>query len=702
MNHLRMWKLFLLTLFLVNCGILYGQPQPAVDFLHGQIDLKIYPKKKTIEGKVGYLLITNQKTNEISIDARNMRIEQVRLDGRNVKYSYNDTLLILKKKLKTDREYRVEISYSCSPKQAVYFLGWNDSIPGNEQIWTQGQGKYSSHWVPSFDDMNEKVEFDISLTVDDAYEVIANGKLKDVQQKDGLKTWNWDMIQPMSSYLLAFAVGKYKVSELYSSSGVRLSNYIYPKDSLLLEPTYRYSIEIFDFLENEIGVPYPWQNYKQLPVRDFLYAGMENTGTTIFSDSFLIDSTAFTDTNYVNVNAHELAHQWFGNAVTEVDASNHWLHEGFATYFATLAEKEHFGNDYYYWLLFDKAKALEELSRDGAGESLLDPKAGSITFYDKGALAIYMLEEQIGAAAFKQALRTFFSTYQFKNTTVSQLIDIMEKTSLQDLSSFKKKWLQDTLFQFEEVLLSLRKNCLSIDSFLKLQRELMTSSQPNELILKRYWEGTPSSEFRSRLISLYHKSLSDDFLKKAFDSNDLKVRQALALLPGSVSESLIEEYESLLTDQSYTTIENTLYRLWIYNPAKRANYLDRTKNIIGFSDKNVRQLWLLLAILSKDYGTADEKIDYQKELFDYTASYHPMQVRRLAFNLIGEVFPFSDQNLKDLINAAIHPAWQFRKFARGLVDKLLNDTEQKQRLSSILKSLKGEEYQYLTLKLKQK
>ena len=64
MNHLRMWKLFFLTLFLVCSGVLYGQPQPAVDFLHGQIDLKIYPEKKTIEGKVVYLLIANEKTNE--------------------------------------------------------------------------------------------------------------------------------------------------------------------------------------------------------------------------------------------------------------------------------------------------------------------------------------------------------------------------------------------------------------------------------------------------------------------------------------------------------------------------------------------------------------------------------------------------------------------------------------------------------------
>ena len=137
------------------------------------------------------------------------------------------------------------------------------------------------------------------------------------------------MQQPMSSYLVALAIGKYHKRAETSKSGIPLELYYYPEDSLKFEPTYRYTKQIFGFLETEIGVPYPWQNYKQVPVKDFLYAGMENTGTTIFADSFVIDSIAFIDKNYVNVNAHELAHQWFGNLVTETSGTHHWLQEGF-------------------------------------------------------------------------------------------------------------------------------------------------------------------------------------------------------------------------------------------------------------------------------------------------------------------------------------------------------------------------------------
>ena len=98
---------------------------------------------------------------------------------------------------------------------------------------------------------------------------------------------------------------------------------------------------------------YPWKIYRQIPVRDFLYAGMENTTSTIFSQDFVVDSIGFNDKNYINVNAHELAHQWFGDLITSQSSKHHWLQEGFATYYALLAERQLFGDDYFYEALND-------------------------------------------------------------------------------------------------------------------------------------------------------------------------------------------------------------------------------------------------------------------------------------------------------------------------------------------------------------
>ena len=111
---------------------------------------------------------------------------------------------------------------------------------------------------------------------------------------------------------------------------------------------------------------------------------MENTTLTIFSDSFVVDSIGFKDKNYITVNAHELAHQWFGDFVTSTSSEHHWLQEGFATYYALLAERHIFGDDHYYWQLFQNAQELIAQEEAGESTSLLDPKSSSTTFYKKG------------------------------------------------------------------------------------------------------------------------------------------------------------------------------------------------------------------------------------------------------------------------------------------------------------------------------
>jgi aminopeptidase N len=389
-------------LLLFSCAAI--AQKVAVDFTHVEATIQPYPNDGEIKGTVDYTFILNQNNDSIFIDAQKMDIANFSLDGKAYPY-VNTGKKIGFKAPKILGKHKLFLSYIVKPDQALYFVGYDDGISGNEQIWTQGQGKYTSNWLPSFDDMTEKVEFDISIVYDEKFTVIANGILKDSKIANGLKKWNFDMQKPMSSYLLAIAIGQYDKQQLISQSGIPIENYYYPSDSLHVEPTYRYTKDIFDFLETEIGVPYPWQNYKQVPVHDFLYAGMENTSATLFSDAYIIDASAFVDRNYININAHELAHQWFGNLVTEKSGEHHWLQEGFATYYAYLAEKKVFGDDHFYWKLFESAKVLKEVSDRGEGQSLLDPKASSLTFYEKGAWALFILQEKVGETDFKNGIK---------------------------------------------------------------------------------------------------------------------------------------------------------------------------------------------------------------------------------------------------------------------------------------------------------
>ena len=691
-----------LFLFLHFCFCLRAQHQDKVDFIHAEIAIHPISEKKQLNGTVIYRFDVLQSVDSVFLDAKNMDFSAVRLNDRKVGFHNDGKTITIKKKFKKGKRYELELIYTTKPKQTVYYIGWHEDDPFNNQIWTQGQGKYTSHWLPSFDDMTEKVEFDLSITFDKSHEIVANGKLVSSKKVDNLKTWFFDMQKPMSSYLLAFVIGKYEKQLLVSASGIPIENYYYPRDSLRVEPTYRYTKRIFDFMETEIGVPYPWQNYKQIPVRDFLYAGMENTGTTIFSDRYVIDSISFVDKNYVNVNAHELAHQWFGNMVTERDGSHHWLQEGFATYYAMLAEKEIFGEEFFYWKLYDSAKLLNNLSKDDNAEALTDPGASSLTFYEKGAWALYMLQDEVGDEAFKTGMKNYLEKYKFKNVTIDDFINEIEYASNQDLSSFKTLWLYGTRFPFEKAKENLIRNSGPVEDIFKLKWELTTSLTDNKSIIQRYWASTESIELKKRIILKFHKSLSLEFLHRAFETDNIEIRKALSTLSGNYPSLLKADYESLLDDKSYSTVENALYRLWANFPKNKVDYLNRTKDVIGLPNKNIRQLWLLLAVLTKDYQDDGSKKEYLSELVNYTSPRYSFEVRQLAFELTYQFFELPDECLKNLINASMHHSWQFRKYARALLDKLIADSKQKERIIELFKDLSETELRYINSKIQAK
>ena len=162
----------------------FGQHQDKVDFTKANVYLSPVPKEKEIKGGVLYRFDVLQNVDSVFLDAKNMDFLKVELDGEKVAYTTTEKTISIKHKFKKGDSHKLIIQYITKPKQTVYFIGWDDELAGNEQtlsagrqVWTQGQGKYTSHWLPSFDDMEEKIEFDMTIEADRKYQVIANGNL---------------------------------------------------------------------------------------------------------------------------------------------------------------------------------------------------------------------------------------------------------------------------------------------------------------------------------------------------------------------------------------------------------------------------------------------------------------------------------------------------------------------------------------------
>ncbi len=395
--------------FLLVPTFLLAQQNEKVDFKTATSKISLNFDNQFIEGSVSYEFELKSSIDTIRIDAINMNFTNVKINKKSVIFRNSGKELQLFKGFKKGKN-TLTFEYTAKPKQTLYFVGEGDG----KQIWTQGQGKYTSHWFPSFDNENEKVLFNTTISFKKKFEVISNGVLTSKIENDSTTVWEYKMPHPMSSYLLMMAIGKFEKQIIKTKSGTPIELFIQPEDVGKMEPTYRYSKQIFDFFETEIGVPYPWKVYRQIPVKDFLYAGMENTTSTIFAQDFVVDSIGFNDRNYVNVNAHELAHQWFGDMVTAKSGTHHWLQEGFATYYALLAEGEIFGSDYLNWELYEIAERLIAATKTDT-VPILNAKASSLTFYQKGAWALHYLRENVGHENFRKAVKNYLQKYQFKN-----------------------------------------------------------------------------------------------------------------------------------------------------------------------------------------------------------------------------------------------------------------------------------------------
>ncbi|MFT7073553.1 M1 family metallopeptidase [Patiriisocius sp. Uisw_017] len=694
-----------------------AQQTETVDFT--RITATITPDaiSKKVTGNVEVTFLIKKNTDKVYLDAINTaHPSREFVNDAVVELYYTEDKIWFHSNFEKGYEYTVAFDYVAYPKQTLYFTG--------DQIWTQGQGKYTSHWLPSIDDMNDKIEFDLKIKTTNDKTVIANGKLKEIINQASIITqlkklnpiiandstlvnklskptneslWVFDMEQPMSSYLVAFVLGDFQRGQEFSENGTKLYTFIKPEDSLKAEPTYRYTKQIFDFMEAEIGVLYPWQDYKQVPVRDFLYAGMENTSCTIFSEAFVVDEIGFNDRNFVNVNAHELAHQWFGNLVTETSGEHHWLHEGFATFYALFAERELFGDEYYYWKLFQSAESLQALSNEGKGQSLLNPKASSLTFYEKGAWALHILRERIGDDAFKMAVHQYLETHKFKNVTTADFLEAVRANTLINIDAWEQDWLLQTAFKSEQAYSSLKSSTFMNDYF-EVAALRASALKDKYRVLERVLTFPNDYIGQEAVYQLALEPIETTIplYKKAFESNNILVRQAIAVsFEGAVPQSLQANFESLLKDESYVTREAALLLLRNAFPQKINAYLEITRGEIGFQDKNLRQIWLVLALLKEGYETTNKE-KFKKELNEYTSQAFGFQVREKAFEYVAYLDIWNENSIKSLVNACTHHFWRFRDSSRAILEAVIKNGNYSKIIKKGYLQFSASEKEYLT------
>ena len=657
-------------LFLLLPFFSFAQQTTKIDFIECNASVVPHFETKTIDGTVVYKFQLLSEMDSIRIDAKNMYFSDVAINGTPVNYKNNKKEIILFEGYKKGAN-EVSFSYKAMPKQTLYFIG----VGEGQQIWTQGQGKYTSNWLPSFDDVNEKVIFNMSVTYDSEFQVVSNGVLENEKnnQQDGTTSYQFKMEKPMASYLLMLVIGNFDYTKTYSRSRVPLEMYYQPKDVNKLDFTYKESKTIFDFLENKIGVKYPWKIYRQIPVEDFLYAGMENTTSTIFAQDFVVDESGFNDRNYLNVNAHELAHQWFGDMVTAKSGKHHWLQEGFATYYALLAERKIFGDDYFYYAMYKNSMLLSKEAKTDT-IPILNEKASSYSFYQKGAWALFVIQESIGEKNFKKAVKNYLKKYQFKNVETADFLNEIAAISDLDIVKFQKEWLEDYHFPTEQVIDLLKKN-EGIRILFEIQTQKSKAFADKEDFFTTIMKSDGFYALKKEIIYQIQEVPfieKETLLRLAMRTNNIEVRQSVAETMKVIPPSFLSEYESLLDDKSYDTKEITFTNLYKNFPENRSKYLELAKNWVGKNDKGLRILFLSYYLeFNSATATTSQYSQYYYELVDYTSPKFESSIRQNAFENALYLEPKNLKVLKNLVNATTHLKWQLVKYARDTIRTLL-------------------------------
>ncbi len=403
----------------------------------------------------------NANTKTVEFDAANMSFKSVTLStGAPLKYEADAAHEKLR--ITLDRAYQpadvltVVISYNTNAVlqgggltgRGLTFIKPNADDPKRpKQIWSQGETEYNHYWFPCFDHPNDFATTEMVATVEKPLMVVSNGKLLETKNNpDGTRTFHWKMDEPHASYLTSIVVGEYVAVE-GSYAGVPIYTYVYPNEVEEGKVTAARLPEMVKFFSEKTGVKYPYAKYAQTMTRDF-GGGMENITATTQTDQMIHDRRTTLDRDWDGLQAHELAHQWFGDYVTARTWADIWLNESFATYFQAMWDEHRLGRAAFLYL---DVKGNQDAYMGSWRQNYRRPIVTSNytnkdTIFDnyaypRGGAVLHMLRKTLGEEDWWRSINHYLTKYAHQPVQTEQFRIAIEEATGKPMDWFFDQWL---------------------------------------------------------------------------------------------------------------------------------------------------------------------------------------------------------------------------------------------------------------------
>lgn len=424
-------------------------PARYIDLVHLKLDVTPDFQKRTVAGTATLEFTPIGKSlSKLQLDAVDLKVTAVRGSMEVADYTATREHLTITfaKPLVVGQRCSLEIDYSAEPREGLYFRTPEMGYPAvDTHLFTQGEPQLGRHWFPSHDYPNERCTTEVICHVPADMTVLSNGRLIGEATADGLKAVHWRQEKPHVCYLITLVAGYFsKLEDL--DREVPLAFYSQPTVAEHAVNSFRDTADIMQFFDQEIGVPFPWHKYFQVTVHDFQFGGMENTSmTTLANRTIFTDSTENIRSGR-RLDAHEMAHQWFGDYVTCKDWSHLWLNESFATYYAHLYEGHKFGRDaMLYGLYYDATEKVLPKHKDRRPivyNRYREPiDQFDFRAYPKGSWVLHMLRSQLGESLFRDIVRTYLERNALTSVTTPDLVKVVEELSGRSFDRFFDQWI---------------------------------------------------------------------------------------------------------------------------------------------------------------------------------------------------------------------------------------------------------------------
>lgn len=424
---------------------LSAQTNNPIDVQHYRFELALSDSSDTIYGKAAITLQLQTPASQIRLNLANsnasgkgMQVLGVTESGNALTYTHqnNQLLLQLPATVNIGHVKTFIIEYKGIPADGLII---GKSIHNKRTFFGDNWPNRAHQWLPCNDVPLDKSSLEFIVTAPAHYSVVSNGlKIAEAIFSDSTKRTHWKETVPLPTKVMVIGLADFAVEEAGKVDDIPLYSWVYAEEKDKGFYDYAQAKEILPFFIDYIG-PYGYKKLANIQSKT-IFGGMENAGAIFYFEQSVTGNRTIED-----LIAHEIAHQWFGNMVTETNFSHLWLSEGFATYMANMYLESKYGVDSVKRRLADEREQVVAFAAS-SNMPVLDTSANYMSLlnansYQKGGWILHMLRQQVGNAVFRKIIQTYYAEFAGKNANTDNFVAVAEAVSGKKLKAFFTQWL---------------------------------------------------------------------------------------------------------------------------------------------------------------------------------------------------------------------------------------------------------------------